>query len=75
MQVVYCKVKNCGFRSQNGFCLNRLTVINDQGVCNYLTKPHWREKVDEKWFNTHTPENKEEKEEEILSQENTEKVE
>ncbi len=51
MQTVICKVRNCGFCSQNGFCLNRLTVINEQGVCKYLTKPGWDNKVDEKWFN------------------------
>ena len=53
MQVVYCKVRNCGYCSQNGFCLNRLTVINEQGLCNYLTKPGWDQKIDRKWFNTY----------------------
>ena len=51
MQTVYCKVKKCGFNGKNGFCLNRLTVINEQGVCKYLTKPDWDKKVDPKWFN------------------------
>ena len=51
MQVVYCKVKNCGFHGSNGFCLNRLTVINEQGICKYLTKPDWNKPVDPKWFN------------------------
>lgn len=67
MQTVYCKVTNCGFRSQSGFCLNRLTVINEQGVCKYITKPGWDKKVDEKWFNTYTPPvESEEKEEKLL---------
>ena len=65
MQTVYCLVRNCGYcgsngfclnrltviNEQDGFCLNRLTVINEQGVCKYLTKPGWENKVDEKWFN------------------------
>ena len=51
MQTVYCLVRNCGYCGNNGFCLNRLTVINEQGVCKYLTKPGWENKVDEKWFN------------------------
>ena len=48
-------VKNCGYCSNNGFCLNRLTVINQQGVCKYLTKPGWDQKIDPKWFNTNIP--------------------
>ena len=51
MQTVYCLVRNCGYCGSNGFCLNRLTVINEQGVCKYLTKPGLENKVDEKWFN------------------------
>ena len=51
MQTVYCLVRNCGYCGSNGFCLNRLTVINEQGVCKYLTKAAWENKVDEKWFN------------------------
>ena len=45
MQTVYCLVRNCGYCGSNGFCLNRLTVINEQGVCKYLTKPGWENKV------------------------------
>lgn len=52
MQVVYCKVKNCGYCGKSGFCLNRLTAINEQGVCEYLTKPGWDQPIDKKWFNT-----------------------
>lgn len=55
MQTVICKVRNCGFCSQNGFCLNRLTVINDQGVCKYLTKPGWDQPVQNWLKNTYTP--------------------
>ena len=41
MQYIICKIKDCGFCSQNGFCLNRLLVINEQGVCDWVTKPGW----------------------------------
>ena len=75
MQVVYCKVDNCGFRSQNGFCLNRLTVINEQGVCRYITKPGWDKAIDPKWFNTYTPpqENQENTENLFLSKDGEER--
>ena len=55
MQTVYCMVRNCGYCGSNGFCLNRLTVINEQGMCKYLTKPGWEERIEEKWFNNYTP--------------------
>lgn len=41
MQYVICAIKDCGFCSPSGFCLNRLVTINAQGVCNYVTKPGW----------------------------------
>lgn len=41
LQTIRCKFQGCGYCSKSGFCLNRLTVINDQGVCEYLTKPGW----------------------------------
>ena len=53
LQTVVCKVKNCGYYSQSGFCLNRLTVINPQGVCDYLTKPGWDKPVDYRFKNTY----------------------
>ena len=55
MQTVYCKVRNCGYCGSNGFCLNRLTVINQQGMCKYLTKSGWDQKIDQKWFNNYDP--------------------
>lgn len=48
MQNVVCKFNNCGFCSSNGFCLNRLVVINEQGLCQYLTRAGWDRKV-QKW--------------------------
>lgn len=41
MQNVICGIRNCGYCSASGFCLNRLVVINEQGVCKWLTKPGW----------------------------------
>ena len=49
MQNVICQVKNCGYCSRSGFCLNRLVVINKQGVCNWLTKPGWERPIEEKY--------------------------
>ena len=40
-QNIICKVQQCSFYSSSGFCLNKLTIINSNGVCNYLTKPDW----------------------------------
>lgn len=45
MQNIICAVRDCGFCSTSGFCLNRLVTINSQGVCNRLTKPGWERPV------------------------------
>ncbi len=45
MQDIVCAIINCGFHSPSGFCLNRLVSINEQGMCNYLTKPGWNQEV------------------------------
>lgn len=50
---VVCKIQNCGYCSDSGFCLNRLVVINEQGVCKRLTKPGWEQKVEEKFKNNY----------------------
>ena len=49
MQIVVCKVKNCGFHGEHDTCLNRLVVINNQGVCNYVTRPGWDRAIEEKY--------------------------
>ena len=74
-QMIICKVPNCAYRSKSGFCLNRLTVINEQGVCNWLTKPGWDQQIREEWRkNTWRPVQEEEKEEEpLLLEESQEK--
>lgn len=44
-----CEIQNCGYRGDNGFCLNRVVVINEQGVCKYLTKPGWDLPVEDRF--------------------------
>ena len=46
MQVVVCKIKNCGFHGEHDFCLNRLVTINEQGVCRHLTRNGWEQPID-----------------------------
>ena len=46
MQNVICAIRNCGYCSPNGFCLNRCVVINEQGVCKYITKPGWEQGIE-----------------------------
>lgn len=46
---VRCKIQNCGYCSNSGFCLNRLVVINEQGVCKYLTKADWEQKIEDRF--------------------------
>ena len=46
MQNIICAIEKCGYRSRNGFCLNRIVSINVNGVCAYLTKPGWDLPVD-----------------------------
>lgn len=46
---IRCKLQNCGYCSNSGFCLNRLVVINEQGVCEYLTKPGWDQQIEDRF--------------------------
>lgn len=52
---VRCKFQNCGYCSSGGFCLNRLVVINEQGVCEYLTKPGWDQQIENRFKNNYEP--------------------
>ena len=52
---IICKIQNCGFHSENGFCLNRLVAINEQGICDYLTKPGWDQPVEDMFKNNYNP--------------------
>lgn len=45
MQQIICKINQCPFRSGSGFCLNRLVVINENGVCNWITKHNINQRV------------------------------
>lgn len=38
VQTITCKVKNCVYHSQNNFCLQKLTGIGENGVCQWLNK-------------------------------------
>lgn len=53
---VRCAIRNCGYCSENNFCLNRVVAINEQGVCNYLTKPGWNEPVEDRFKDNYTRE-------------------
>lgn len=53
VQQIVCYVDKCGYHGKNGFCLNKLTVINDQGVCKYLTRSGWDQKVEDWMKNTY----------------------
>ena len=63
MQYVVCKINQCPFRSENGFCLHRCVVINENGQCARLisgecggpvqdkykaTSDNWAQKKEEK---------------------------
>ena len=65
MQNVFCSIRNCGFNSSSGFCLNRLVVINEQGVCKYLTKEGWEQEVSKQFKSNFNPWQEQEKEEKI----------
>ncbi len=39
VQTVICKVNNCVYNSQHGFCLKKVVCIsNTNGMCNWLQK-------------------------------------
>ena len=65
MQNVFCSVRNCGFNSSSGFCLNRLVVINEQGVCKYLTKEGWEQEVKKQFKSSFNPWQEQEEEKKI----------
>ena len=65
MQNVFCSIRNCGFNSSSGFCLNRLVVINEQGVCKYLTKEGWEQEVNKQFKSNFNPWQEQEEEKKI----------
>ena len=54
-QEVICKIPQCPYRSSSGFCLNRLVVINEQGVCQHLTKSNWQQPIEKKYKSNYRP--------------------
>ena len=67
MQNVFCSIRNCGFNSSSGFCLNRLVVINEQGVCKYLTKEGWEQEVKKQFKSNFNPWQEQEEEEKRIT--------
>ena len=55
MQNVICAIKNCGYCSVNGFCLNRVVKINENGVCSFLTRQGWEQQIEEKYKSVYNP--------------------
>ena len=50
---VVCKVVQCPYRSNNGFCRNRVLGITENGLCGHIydkngqIKPKWQERISE----------------------------
>lgn len=65
-QQVVCNFIQCPFRSSNGFCLNRLTVITEHGMCKHLTRPDWQDPIEDRFKNNYKVANDNAKEEELL---------
>ena len=49
MQNVICRFEKCGSRSKNGFCLNRMVVITEQGQCERLLKEGWDKPIEKQF--------------------------
>ena len=58
---VICKVKDCPYRSKNGFCRNRVLPINESGFCGHIydrnnnIKPNWRQPISEVFMQGYRP--------------------
>lgn len=56
-QCVVCAVAACPYRSDLGFCLNRVTALDQNGRCKHIynrngIKENWREPIiDRRFFN------------------------
>ena len=55
MQEVVCDFQRCGYRSQSGFCLNKLVKITKEGQCQTLLKPGWNNRKEEWELSTWNP--------------------
>ena len=49
MQYIVCKINQCPFRSESGFCLHRCVVINENGQCDHLIKGQCGSSVEKKF--------------------------
>lgn len=52
VQYVVCKINQCPFRSENGFCLHRCVVINENGQCARLVSGECGSPVESKYLAT-----------------------
>lgn len=55
MQNVICAIRNCGYCSENGFCLNRVVRIDEQGMCSWLRKQGWNQQIEKKYKSSYNP--------------------
>ena len=46
--VIKCRIFQCPFNKE-GDCLNRVLIINENGVCRHITKDGWLNPIDEKY--------------------------
>lgn len=52
---VICKVGECPYNSNEGFCRNKVVQINQRGLCAHLynkngnPREHWQEKIEEEY--------------------------
>ena len=53
MQEVVCQVLQCGCRSKNGFCLNRIVSIAQNGGCTWIGKPGWQKPIENEFKSTY----------------------
>lgn len=75
VQYVICKINQCPFCSENGFCLHRCVVINENGQCMRLVSGECGDPVESKFLATADEwvQKREEKEELIEDKENDNK--
>lgn len=65
MVTVVCKIEQCPYRSKNGFCRNRVLLINLNGSCGHIydkngqIKSNWQEPIDERFMDGYIPAEKE----------------
>ena len=48
MSVIKCRIFQCPYNKE-GNCLNRLLIINENGMCRHLTKDTWQNPIGEQY--------------------------